>query len=126
LTSVELTSTDDLQPASLAPVAPGSYSFERWLRAKVESGKASRFWVAASGIPPTVTIRLGTTDTYRTPISTASPVATRQMAEGDRYMFHTLETDTYTTYLVLQAHVDPGASPGALSGVGITFGWHEG
>lgn len=124
LTEVTFLSIDGLGSPNDFPVARGTRSFERWLRAKT-TVRASRFWISATNIPSGVTIKLGTADAYSQPTNAASAIATRTMSEGERYVFHTLDTDLYTRYCVLQASVDATAGVGGVSGVEIEIGWHE-
>lgn len=127
--AINLGSTDDI-PGS--DVAPGTYSFERWVRLRVDSAPAlgvANFWFETSGdLPDGVVVRFGVTDTPATPVATASAVATRELQPDRRYIF---DTNTYaasgdhTRYLVFQEQVASDVDPGAIDPLDYTFGWVE-
>lgn len=127
--SVELTDADAL---SGGDVAPGSYSFERWLALRVDvapANGATNFWLQNTGdLPDGVTIRFGVTDTPATPVDTVSSIATMELTSGRRFIFDTnVLTDVadLTRYIVLQEQALSSASSGAIDPQAFEWGWSE-
>ena len=113
-------------------VAPGTNSYEKWLRLLVEDadGKSfTNFWIKRSGdLPDGVVIKMGVTDTPSTPTSTTSTVATTTMADGRRYVFDatTYSTDwDATRYVVLQEQATAAANSGVIEQQVFTIGYSE-
>lgn len=128
-TAIELCATDALTGPD---VAPGSYSFERWLRLRVDVAPdvgVANFYVENEGeLPDGVTIRFGVTDTPTTPKATVSSVATGELVSGRRYIFDMgpyADIGDHSRYLVLQAQVAAGADSGPIDTQGVTMGWQE-
>jgi hypothetical protein len=114
------------------PIAPGSNSFERWLRFRVDAAPevgVADFWVESAGeLPDGVTIRFGVTDTGVTPKATTSTIATTELVAGRRYVWDTniySDIGDTTRYLVLQGQVAADAADGPIDTQGITIGWRE-
>ena len=127
--SVNLGSTDEIPGDD---VVPGTYSFERWVRLRVDSPPAlgvANFWFEVTGdLPDGVEVRFGVTDTPATPVATVSTVATHEMQSGRHYIFDTntyAEAGDHTRYLVFQEHVADTVDPGAIDPLAYTFGWVE-
>lgn len=111
-------------------MAPGTNSFEKWLRLKIDDADGqvlSGFWVSRTGdLPDGVTVKLGVTDTPATPVATESAVARETMAAGRRYWFDMGELDAdndVTRYLVIQEQTVMGADTGSVPQGDWTFGW---
>jgi hypothetical protein len=109
-------------------VAPGSNSFEKWLRLRIDSADGqvlSNFWIERTGdLPDGVVVKLGTTDDPATPTASESTVATETMHEGRRYWFDVGEYSVdgdHTRYLVLQEQVAASAASGDIDTQ--TFEW---
>lgn len=127
--SVNLGSTDDIPGGD---VVPGTYSYERWVRLRVDSPPAlgvANFWFETAGdLPEGVEIRFGVTDTPATPVATASAVATKELQPDRRYIFDTntyAEAGDHTRYLVFQEQVAADVDPQTLDPLDYTFGWVE-
>lgn len=127
--SVNLGSTDAVPGDD---VVPGTYSFERWVRLRVDSPPAlgvANFWFEVTGdLPAGVEVRFGVTDTPATPVATVSTVATREMQSDRRYIFDAntyAQAGDHTRYLVFQEHVADTVDPGAIDPLAYTFGWVE-
>ncbi len=129
LTSVDLCSTDEVGGD---PVAPGTRSFERWLRLRVDVAPAigvANFWLMNTGdLPAGVSLLFGTTEAPATPIDTASAVATKTLASGQRFIFEdaTLtEVGEHTRYVVIQEVVAADAASGDIPDQALQWGWSE-
>jgi hypothetical protein len=128
-TGITLTDVDAL---SGGDVIPGTVSYERWIALRVDAAPTvgvANFSVTNSGALPTgVVIKFGVTGTARTPINTASDIATMTLAAGRKYVF---DANTYsdvgdlTRYLVLQEVVDNSASSGVIPQHTLQFGFQE-
>lgn len=128
-TAIFLSDTDGLTSGS---IDPGSYSYERWLRLRVDSAPVSgvtNFWLQNEGVlPADVILRFGITDTPSTPVATASAIATMELTSGRKFIFDTntySETGEHTRYIVLQAQALATADSGPLSQQTPSFGWSE-
>ena len=130
-TAIALLSVDaaTVDPAA-HQVAPGTNSYEKWLRLKIDAANGATvtdFWIERSGaLPAGVVIKLGVTATPATPTSTTSTVATTTMAEGRRYVFDTAAlaaNGDATQYLVLQEQVAASAAAGAITQQDFTVGY---
>lgn len=128
-TAITLTNTDTLDSGGLVP---GTYSYERWLRLRVDSPPVSgvtNFWLQNEGtLPAYVTIRFGVTDLPATPVATQSTIATMELTPGRHFIFDTntyTATGEHTRYIVLQEQVLITAPSGALSQLTPSFGWSE-
>lgn len=111
-------------------VAPGTNSFEKWCRLKVDDADGQTvtgFWVERVGdLPAGVTIKFGVTDTPATPVVTASTVATREIATGRKWYFDSGAYDAdgdYSRYIVFQEVVAADAADGSIDSQAIQFGW---
>lgn len=132
-TGIALLSTDSAgTDPDAAEVAPGTNSFEKWLRVKVDGASGmtlTNFWVERSGdLPDGVAIKLGVTDTPATPTNATSTVATTTMADGRRYFFDNgtySEDGDVTRYLVLQEQVAQSAASGAIDQQAFTIGYSQ-
>ncbi len=128
-TAIVLVAADAL---SGGDVAPGTNSYERWLRLKVDVAPAngvSNFWFQNEGeLPDGVALKFGVTDTPATPIATTSTIATTDLVAGRRYIW---DVNTYseagdtTRYLVIQEQVAADADSGAIDQQTPSFGWSE-
>jgi len=128
-TAVYMSSTDGVTSGN---INAGSYSYERWLRLKVDSLPATGvtgFWLQNEGVlPADVILRFGVTDTPSTPVATASSIATMELTPGRRFIFDTNVYDTTgdtTRYLVLQEQVLLGAGSGATPQLTPSIGWSD-
>lgn len=113
-------------------VAPGSRSFERWLRLRVDAAPAlgvTGFWLQNEGdLPDGVTILFGVADTPATPVDTPSTVAVKTLMAGERYVFDNAiltEVGEHTRYIVIQEVVAAEAASGAIPEQALTWGWSE-
>lgn len=114
------------------PVMPGTNSYERWLRLKIDTAPTigvTNFWLQAVGaLPDGVVIKFGVIDTPATPTSAESTVATTTLERGRRYFWdantYTEQNET-TRYLVLQQQVAVSASSGNIPQNTATVGWSE-
>ena len=120
-TAIDLCDADAL---SGGPVLPGTVSFERWLRLRVDSAPvvgAANFWLMNTGDLPTgVSLLFGVTDTPKTPVNTPSTVATKTLTSG--------QIDTVgdkTRWIVVQEAVAAGAASGAIPEQALKWGWAE-
>lgn len=114
------------------PVAPGSRSFERWVRLRVDVAPdigVANFWLMNTGdLPEGVSLLFGVTDTPATPVATVSQVATKVLTSGQRFIF---DVDTYaevgdhSRYVVIQEVVAADAASGAIPAQALRFGWAE-
>lgn len=128
-TAITLTDTDSLGSGS---VDPGSYSYERWLRLRVDSAPVNgvaNFWLQNEGVlPADVILRFGVTDTPSTPVATVSTIATMELTPGRKFIFDTntySATGEHTRYIVLQAQALATADSGPLPQLTPSFGWSE-
>jgi hypothetical protein len=113
-------------------VVPGTNSYEKWLRLRVDSaptGSVATFWFQNDDdLPDGVVLKLGATDTPATPTTATSTVATTTVQTGQRYIF---DADAYsdvgdhTRYLVLQEQVAATAASGSIDQLVPAFGWQE-
>jgi hypothetical protein len=130
-TGIALMNVDSAADSPVAnPVTPGSNSFEKWIKLKVESADGQSlgaFWVERTGdLPDGVTIKLGITETATTPTASESSVATTTMAADRRYYFeaNTITEDGDTTrFLVIQEQTTGSAGSGDIDANSFTFGW---
>lgn len=113
-------------------VAPGTNSFEKWMRLKVDDAdgtSVSDFWIERAGdLPDGVIIKMGVTDAPATPTATTSTVATTTMVDGRRYFFDMGSYDAdndATRYLVLQEQVAADADDGSIDTQSFQWGWSE-
>lgn len=113
-------------------VVPGTNSYEKWLRVRVDSADGiafSDFWIERTGaLPDGAVIKVGTTDTPATPTAATSAVARTTMAEGRHYTFDAGsydETGDATRYVVLQLQVAAAANSGAIAQQAFSVGWHQ-
>jgi len=113
-------------------VVPGTNSFEKWLRIKLETPNShvlSNFWVERVGdLPDGVVVKMGVTDTAATPTASTSTIATNTMSENRRYFFDMGEYDTAndtTRYLVLQEQVALGVSTVSIETQTFEVGWAQ-
>jgi hypothetical protein len=114
-----------------SPVAPGSVSYERWMRLALDTANSHSItalsFTATANLPTGVTIKYGVTDTPATPINTTSTIATH-LLDGDHVIW---DTNTYDSdndrsrYLVLQMVVASSATSGAIPQDTLTFGWAQ-
>lgn len=129
LSEVTLSGGDDFLST---PVAPGSRSFERWLRLRVDTAPAvgvANFWVQCDGALPTgVSLKFGVTDTPATPVATTSLVATKDLVAGRRFIFDAAtltEVGQHSRYLVIQEVVAADAATGVIDPGTLKFGFSE-
>lgn len=129
VTALELCAADALTGGS---VNPGSNSFERWIRLRLDTAPVTgvtNFWLQNAGALPTgVTLRFGVTDTPRTPVATASTIATTELVAGRRYIWDAntyTQAGDHTRYLVIQAQTTASAASGAIDQQIPTIGWSE-
>jgi hypothetical protein len=129
LATVSLSSTNDLVSTD---VLPGTVSYERWLRLRVDSAPmvgAANFWLQLAGdLPDGVSLLFDVTDTAKTPVNTPSIIAKKELTAGQRFVFdaHTLaEVGDHTRYVVIQEVVDEDAASGAIPAQALTWGWVE-
>lgn len=113
-------------------VEPGSRSFERWMRLKLDTAPdmgAANFWLMNTGeLPDGVSLLFGVTDTPATPVDTASVLATKVLTSGQRFIFDdaTLaEAGEYSRYVVVQEVVAADADSGAIPAQSLQWGWME-
>lgn len=133
-TGIALLSADSASPdPDSAEVAPGTYSYEKWIRLKIDApdGKAfTNFWIERAGdLPDGVEIRFGVTDTPATPKATASSVATKELQANRRYVFDVAvldEAGDATRYLVIQERVGADVDPGDIEQQVFTIGYTAG
>jgi hypothetical protein len=129
-TAIYLGNADTLNSGN--SVAPGTFSYERWLALRVDSPPVSgvtNFWFQNTGaLPSGVTLRFGVTDMPTTPINSQSLVATTELQTDRRYIF---DTNTYTEagdktrYLVLQLQALITADDGPIEQQTPAIGWSE-
>lgn len=129
ITEVELCSTDAV---SGGDVAPGTRSYERWLRLRVDTAPATgvaNFWLMNTGeLPDGVSLLFGVTDTPATPVSSPSTVATKALTSGQRFIFDAetyAEVGDHSRYVVIQEVVDGDADSGDIPAQTLVFGWVE-
>lgn len=129
LTSVDLCSEDVIGGD---PVDPGSVSFERWLRLRVDVAPAvgvANFWLRNTGdLPDGVSLLFGVTDTPATPVDTPSVVATKALTSGQKFIFDAstlAEVAEHTRYIVIQEVVAAEAASGAIPEQALEWGWVE-
>lgn len=130
--------------AELSPDAP--YSFERWLRAEFTgtySIRKFRFWAELT-IPAGWEIKWGASNTFATPVDTASSIAVNALPTSDPGTQNCGGTSEVTDgthhseWIVLQAHVpdfsaiEPGPMLGTTGGevinpalIAYHFTWTE-
>lgn len=130
LTTIPLSSVDDA--TSTDSVAPGSRSFERWLRLTLDTAPAvgvANFWLLNAGdLPDGVSLLFGVTDTPATPVDTVSSVATKTLTAGQKFWW---DMNTYaaegdaTRYLVIQEVAASDATTGAIPDQALSFGYVE-
>jgi hypothetical protein len=128
-THITLTDTDTLGSGG---IVPGTYSFERWLRLRIDSpppNGVTNFWLQNEGaLPADVILRFGITDLPATPVATQSLIATMGLTSGRHFIF---DTNTYTAvgetsrYVVLQLQALVTADTGSLPQQTPSFGWSE-
>lgn len=128
-TAIHLSDTDGLTSGG---IDPGTYSFERWLRLRVDTAPANgvtNFWLQNEGVlPADVILRFGITDLPATPVATQSAIATMELTPGRHFIFDVntyTEAGEYTRYIVLQEQALVTADSGALPQQTPSFGWSE-
>ena len=128
-TGITLTDADAL---SGGPVMPGSNSYERWVRLRVDSPPAvgvTNFFAQNTGeLPDGVEIRFGVTDIPSTPVNTTSLIATHEFQSDRKYIFDVnsyADVGDHTRYLVFQEQVSGAANSGGIDTQSIEFGWQE-
>jgi hypothetical protein len=128
-TSIDLCAADAL---SGGPVLPGTVSFERWLRLRVDSAPAigvANFWLMNTGdLPDGVALKFGVTDTPATPVNTVSTVATKELTSGQKFVFDAAtlaDVGDHSRYIVIQEVVDADAASGAIPAQALVWGWLE-
>jgi len=112
-------------------VAPGTVSYERWMRLALDTANSHSIsalsFVGAPSLPTGVTIKYGVTDTPATPVNTTSAIATH-LLDTDRVIW---DTNTYDTngdrsrYLVMQMTVASSATSGPITQNHLTFDWMQ-
>lgn len=122
----------DVDALTGGPVIPGTNSYERWLRLKLDVAPqvgVTNFWLQNDGIlPDGVVIKFGVTDTATTPTDALSTVATTTLESGRRFIW---DVNTYTEagettrYLVLQEQAAGAAPSGAIPQNVAMIGWSE-
>lgn len=130
LTTVPLSSVDDA--TSTDPVAPGTRSFERWLRLRVDVAPAvgvANFWLTLAGtLPDGVSLLFGVADTPATPVDTVSAVATKQLTSGQRFIFDAdtlTDVGSHSRYVVVQEVVAADATTGDIPDQALAWGFVE-
>ena|SRR5690242_9811276 len=128
-TAISLCAADAL---SGGDVAPGTRSYERWLRLRVDVPPAqgvTNFWLQNTGdLPDGVSLLFGITDTPTTPVNTPSAVATMDLQSGRRYIFDTntyVEAGDTTRYVVIQEVAAADAVTGDIPEQALAWGWVE-
>jgi len=135
-TGIDLISVDNAvnttQNRSDNEVAPGTNSFEKWLRIKIDTANGhtlTNFWIERDGdLPDGVVIKMGVTDTAASPTASTSTVATTTMSSGRRYIFDTNSYDANndtTRYVVVQEQVAGSASGGSIESQDFEIGWSQ-
>ena len=112
-------------------VAPGTNSYERWVRLALDAANSHSIstlsFTTTPNLPHGVTIKYGVTDTGATPVATTSTVATHTL-DSDHVIW---DANTYSAdndrsrYLVLQMAVASDATLGAITQNLLTFGYLE-
>lgn len=136
VTGIDLVSVDNAVNSAMNrsdnPVAPGTNSYEKWLRILVDNANdhaLTDFWVERTGdLPDGVTVKMGVTDDPATPVTSTSSVATTTMVAGRRYIFDAdiyAATNDATRYLVLQAQTTSAAQPGSIEQGDYEIGWSQ-
>jgi hypothetical protein len=127
--AITLVATDSLGGPA---VAPGSVSYERWLRLRLDAAPTTgvaNFWFLNVGdLPAGVSILFGVTDTPATPVNTPSTIAKKVLASGQRYIFDTSTlavVGQHSRYIVLQEVVASTAASGAIPQQALQWGWVE-
>ncbi len=127
--TVELSGADALTGPD---VAPGSRSFEAWLRLRVDVAPAvgiANFWVQNTGdLPDGVSLVFGVTDDAATPVDTASLVATKVLTSGQRFVFDAAtlsEVGQKSRWLVIQEVATSDAVAGAIPAQALVWGFVE-
>jgi hypothetical protein len=113
-------------------VMPGTRSFERWLRLRVDVAPAvgvANFWLKNTGdLPDGVSLLFGVTDTPATPVSAVSQVATKTLTSGQKFIFDAAtltDVGDHSRYVVIQEVVAADADSGAIPGQVLQFGYAE-
>jgi hypothetical protein len=113
-------------------VLPGTVSFERWLRLRVDVAPAAgvaNFWLQNTGVlPHGVSLLFGVTDAPATPVNTPSVVATKTLAAGQRYIFDAATLTAvgeHSRYIVIQEVAASDAVTGAIPAQSLQWGWVE-
>lgn len=109
-------------------VAPGTNSFEKWLRLRLDgAGAATDFWFQNNDeMPDGVVLKMGIADTGVTPTASTSTVATTTVQAGRHYIWDTSEyseAGEHTRYLVLQLQVAADADSGSIPELSPSIGW---
>jgi hypothetical protein len=114
--------------APLGPASSGTvYSYERWIRLRFQppfnTVYAIRVWAPEVTLADGWTLTFGTTDTYATPVTTASTIATDALPDSDPGLDDANligadrldgsgTDDQYSLWLVLQLAVDTEVAEG--------------
>jgi len=117
------------------PIQAGSYSYEKWIRAKVDGAPDNyvenfKFWTDGD-VDPNTTLRVGTTPTGATPTDSESSVATNDATNytsGNKMTWHTNRLTSVgetTDFLVLQLEVGAAASAGNWSQETLHYSYDE-
>lgn len=129
LDGVTLISEDALTGAD---VDPGTRSFERWLRLRLDTapvtGVATLWLSNTGGLPEGVSLLFGVTDVAATPVATPSLVATKTLTSGQKFVFDMgpySEAGEHSRYVVIQEVAAADAAPGAIPAQALVFGWSE-
>jgi hypothetical protein len=136
VTGIDLVSADNALNSSgnrsSNKVVPGTNSFEKWVRLRVDvapTGVVTNFAVTREGdLPDGVTIRFGVTDTPATPVASTSVVATTEMVAGRQYIFDAnqyAEAGDHSRYLVFQEQVLSSVTTISIDEQDFDFAWQE-
>jgi len=113
-------------------VAPGTRSFERWLRLRVDVAPVvgvANFWLMNTGdLPDGVSLLFGVADTPATPVNTVSQVATKTLTSGQKFIFDAAtltDVGDHSRYVVVQEVAAGDAATGAVPSQTLQFGWME-
>lgn len=138
-TGIDLISADNatnsLANRQANPITVGTRSYEKWVYLKVDTAPANavtNFKIWGDGaVAANTTLYWGVTDTYATPVSSSSSVATTNFNTCTSGAKCTWDTGSYsaqnavTDYSVFQLDVASGASPGNWPTETVSYSYDE-
>ena len=126
----DTTTVPNANPIAI-PAAGSAYSYERWIRGHWTGSFSSitsiTFWKYSGSLGTGVTLNAGlvASQTYATPVVTASAIATSGIPTSQGAGLTPTYGSNYCYYIVLQLVVGTTASSGSIGTMDYRYGWNE-